>query len=481
MSTEAAPAGTAEPIQLRTIPMAQLTSHPGNVRQDLKVSKEFRASVLRRMLTPLLVVEAPEGGYKVFDGNRRLLVLVEAKRESALCLVFGDVDAAEEYLAMTITARQREGLSDAEQAVALFQAAELGASVRQMAQAAGLKQKEVKTAVRFAGSETLRQATQSEGARRSVTLDEMAALIEFENDPEALKELTAAVGGHDFDWLLQRRRADRDDRARLARERKEYVAAGVRMLDSRTDLPEGAEELWRLRTTEDGERLSDEDHRECPGHAVAPQEFGSGWATVCLDPAGNEHHLQNPRRKEEERDPAAEAAVVQGNKDWVAATAVRREWLVQFARRRSLAKEVQETVARFVVEQILLGGYIITNSLNASETLDLARQWLGADKDAGWPQCAEVAAKAAPGKVPVLQFVAVASPLERQAGAKDRRAWRTDRLGYTDGLRERIGSYLRSLESLGYELSPVERAVAEGRSYDPFEKAKAQPVPDALS
>ncbi|MEU0770564.1 ParB/RepB/Spo0J family partition protein [Streptomyces albogriseolus] len=483
MSTQAATADPAERIQLRTIPMAQLTSHPGNVRQDLKVSKEFRASVLRRMLTPLLVVEAPDGGYKVFDGNRRLTVLVEAERDSALCLVFEDVDAAEEYLAMTTTARQREGLSDTEQAVALFQAAELGADVRQIAQAAGLKQKEVRTAIRFVGSESLRQAVQKGKTALPVTLDHMAALIEFEDDPDALKVISGAVGRGDFDWVVRRLRNERDERIERAKQREEYVAAGIRVFDSRDDLPEGAEELWRLRTTEGGDSISTEDHLACPGHAVAPHEYGGKWTTVCLDPAGNGHHLHHPRvsRDGQKRDPAAEAAVVQGNKDWVAANDVRREWLAQFARRKSWPKETQDVMSRFVASQILLGGHIITSGMNTSDSLKLACQWLALGEDADWAQCAEAAAQAAPGKLPLIQFAAVAAIMERQVGAKDRRAWRTDRLAYTEGTRKRIASYLQALGSLGYELSPVERAVAEGRTYDPFEKAKAQPAPDGLS
>src|ERR1700761_4940819 len=47
------------------IPTADLRTHPGNVRQDLDLSAEFKASVAAEgVRIPLLITAGPEGGWR---------------------------------------------------------------------------------------------------------------------------------------------------------------------------------------------------------------------------------------------------------------------------------------------------------------------------------------------------------------------------------------------------------------------------------
>ncbi len=468
---EAPQSAHVQGMRLETIPLDALTRHPGNVRKNLKITKAFRTSVLRRMVTPLLVVALPEGGYKVFDGHRRLVVLVDAKRPSAPCLVFDDLSAAEEFLAMAVTARQREGLSDDEQALALFEAVQLGTDDREAADATGLTKKQVRTAVRFAGSEKLRKLTGKAKNLPALGLDQMAALLEFENDPAAVEQLTAAAESGNFDWHLEKLRSKREARRKFAEQGKEYRAAGIQVIDSRSDLPDTAAEVWGLADA-DGRYLSRDDHQSCPGHVMAPwDDEGTGWNAFCLDPAAHGHQVRitDPSRKPKAaKDPAAMRAVKEGNRDWEAATTVRRNWLAQFARRRTWAKETQEAMSRFAAREMIRGGYVLNNGFNADDSLELMRQWLAMPEDAGWKKCAEAADQAGAGRLPFLHFATVGTRIEKQAGARDRRAWRTDSQAYTDDLRGRIGDYLRALGELGYELSPIEQAVADRETYHPL-------------
>ncbi|RKN53472.1 hypothetical protein D7231_35085, partial [Streptomyces klenkii] len=305
-------------------------------------------------------------------------------------------------------------------------------------------------------------------------LEHMAALIEFEDDAGAVEALTqAARENRDFAYTLRRLRYDRAERKQLAEQRATYVETGVQVIDSYHDLPRGAAALHDLWGAEDGQWIREKDHRSCPGHVMAPGQYIGNWTAYCLDPAGNGHRPRSGNGAKK-ADPAAMRAVVEGNKDWVAATDVRRDWLLQFTRRKTWPKTAQEQMSRFAAQQVLLGGDIITQGLGAPEALELARQWLGLPETADRSACAEAAAQADPRRLVLHHFVAVAATIERQAGAKDRRAWRTDHLAYPRALRERIGEYLRLLETLGYQLSPIERAVASGETHHPAREDAAQ-------
>jgi len=53
-----------------TISVSQLTTHPGNVREDLELTPEFCASIASEgVRVPLLVTATSDGAYRVIEGT----------------------------------------------------------------------------------------------------------------------------------------------------------------------------------------------------------------------------------------------------------------------------------------------------------------------------------------------------------------------------------------------------------------------------
>ena len=56
---------------------AEVSGHPGNVREDLELSQEFCDSVAEiGVRVPLLVTPTSDGGYRVIEGHRRLAAVI---------------------------------------------------------------------------------------------------------------------------------------------------------------------------------------------------------------------------------------------------------------------------------------------------------------------------------------------------------------------------------------------------------------------
>ena len=75
-----------------------------------------------------------------------------------------------------------------------------------------------------------------------------------------------------------------------------------------------------------------------------------------------------------------------------------------------------------------------------------------------------ICATAPAGRLPLVMFAPVATAFESAMGEGDgRNTWRIDR--YSPCPREQAAAYLILLAGLGYQLSVIERAVAEQQPY----------------
>ncbi|MEW2306990.1 ParB N-terminal domain-containing protein [Streptomyces sp. NPDC006655] len=480
MSTETVeqPTATEQPTAItfrsEDVPLSQLISHPGNVREDLKITDRFRRSIRKRLRTPLLVTPMPDGNYKVIDGHRRLLVMIEDKWPTAPVVIDDDraEDEAGQFLDMVTTAEQREGLTTREKAAALFSAAELGADAKRMAAETGWTQKDVKTAVKVGG------ATKTAEVAKSVdyewTLDELSDLAEFEGEPEVLAELATAAKEGTFKWAVRRIRNEREEAAKLAKEREELMAAGITVIDSRENLPEKATPVDKLRT-HDGKRIKDEEHTQCKGHAMAPGQYDNDWTAYCLNPALNDHTVYSYSASSSttgKPDKAVLKRTIQGNKHYKAATQVRREWLKQWMTRKTFPKDAQVIMGRFAAESALRGDDLATGGITHEDGSRLLRDWLGiADASRAGTMMPDIVAQADARRLFLFPFMAVVASYEKATGHKDNRAWRTDSQGPSEYTRKRLGAYLAVLASLGHQVTPIEQAIIDGVSYDGTEHA----------
>jgi ParB-like nuclease domain len=181
-SSGAVPSGLGSRLM---IPVAALTAHPGNVRQDLALDAEFLASIADNgVLVPLRITldtddQGEATGYRVIDGHRRLAAALKAGHAEVPYDLVTDRqgDEAGQYLDMYNAHHNRKDLTVREEAGALFAAHQAGASKTRIRKATGLKAPQVKAALTAATLTDENHAALTDGGY-DLTLEELAILAE---------------------------------------------------------------------------------------------------------------------------------------------------------------------------------------------------------------------------------------------------------------------------------------------------------------
>ncbi|MEJ7796790.1 MAG: hypothetical protein WKF50_14640, partial [Nocardioides sp.] len=223
-----------------------------------------------------------------------------------------------------------------------------------------------------------------------------------------------------------------------------------------------------------GKDLTPARHKKCPGHVawlggswdyvdvdgvpVARVDHSAGhrrvqsYASVsgCADPRKHGHadryshsgSSSSPKAadmsdEEREKASAARRLVIDNNKAWASAETVRREWLAEFASRKTAPKGA----AAFVVQALQND----LNELLSWSSNEMAAEWLSLDARTGFAAAAE---KATEGRALQIALVQVLGLYEAKSSQQD---WRSS------GKTSRAGRYLRFLDSCGYGLSTVEK------------------------
>jgi ParB family chromosome partitioning protein len=469
------PAGPPMP---QMVSVDALSAHPGNVREDLDLTQEFCASVAEiGVRIPLLITAADGGGYRVIEGHRRLAAAVKAGLAELPCVLDPERagDQAGQYLDMVIanSAAQRKNFTPVQEAIALFAAQEAGATRTRIRRATGRKADDIKTALQAGGLCDETRAKTGE-LTRQLTLDELALLAEFDDDKTAIDRIMEALRhGYTVAYVAERIRQDRAEETEHQRLRAELEAAGIHVTD---ELPDGAARLVLL--THDGEDLTEDNHAACPGrgaffpswnrlHAIHycanPAEHGHTFRTLLLPrpSQGSDGEITPSPIPDPPGDPAPDPdrkLVIEGNKAWAAAGEVRKRWLQQLLARRAAAREV----SRFVAEQLLTMPEPLRMGLSTAHSKPLFTDVTG--QDAG--QLMEGCGTCPAARLPLFMLAPIAVAYEGEmtgADASRRGTWRTDR--YSPCPRTDAGRYLAFLANLGYQLSAIEQAVADGVPY----------------
>ncbi|MCZ4125993.1 ParB N-terminal domain-containing protein [Streptomyces sp. H39-S7] len=455
------------------IRIGALTPHPKNAREDLDINAPFVDSLRAEGCRIPVKVQRLDGGVlQVNDGNRRFF---GSKDAGLTHLPYewddDDRDAAGQFLDMITTAQHRKGLSPSEMNVAMFAASEAGAQIGRIAKAAGVRQKDVRTLVKVRSDAALNAAVT--GGSYEWTFEHMTALTEFADDPEALAAITevaakARATPRDVEWIITVERTKRDQQVKAETHRAELEADGQRIREAE-ELSERALPVWRLR------EISMEEHAQCKGQVwVFDEQRGDRYEPYCSAPGLYGHVVSGstssgdtkaPAEKEAER--AARAAVKKGNIDWDASEALRHKWITDLIKRRSLSKNTTNALIGHVNEALLSGTWGISEDLNKGATTENLATFLGLNTQQAQDR-AGFAGHAAkdPRRAPQLQFAAIAAVREKSA---TRSAWRTDDQ-HAPWTRKPTGQWFRVLESLGYQLTPIEQSVMDGEPYDPAKK-----------
>ncbi len=458
------------------VPVSDLAAHPGNVRQDLDLTAEFTASIASEgVRIPLLITTGPGGGWRVIEGHRRLAAAVQAGLAEVPC----DIDPgragdeAGQYLDMLLanSPGYRANYTVLEETAALFAAHEAGASRTRIRKATGRSAAQVKAAVTAGGLAPGTRARAAE-ASQDVTLDDLALLAEFDGEEAATERLLACLEqGYPLEHAAARIRQDRAEAAEHQRILAELDAADVTVTDA---LPDGA--AWLTSLTHDGEHLTAEAHVACLGHGATFRPWSPlepSW--YCASPAEHGHasrwqipdsggtssdNIGSSGRAGTGSDPGQDPGrrlVITGNRAWQAAAEVRHRWLAaSFFPRRSVPREAQVFLAR----QLLAMPDPLRIGLSSAAHKALFTTLTGHDAGQQDQDCDT----ATTGRLAVIALGPVITAYEHaMTEAEGRSTWRTDR--YSPCPRADAGRYLTFLAGIGYSLSAIEQAVADGTAY----------------
>ncbi len=379
-----------------------------NVRSDAaaSLSKGFIGSIRERgVLEAIIADRNTEGVTTVRAGHRRTLAAIEANLPTVPVMVHtGPQARVDRIIDQIVENEHREALSNRDKVAAVHQLALEGLSVATIAKRAALSKKEVAAAITIADSPVAEHADQ-------LTLEQAAAMVEFEADPVAVEQLLNAAPRGQFDQMLSRLRQDRAVAEATAVMIVCVEAAGLTAITEagRYDGPDAQVAVLR---TKDGDRITDAEHAECPGHAMwvttsynrvgqfvdygddeeedyddedcegqkpdaapdadpeveeeDPWRMSAGRSDVmaipvCTDWKANGHRhswhstsSDAPRAadmSEDEREAArlARRKVIENNKAWDACTPVRRAWLAQFAQRKAAPAGAEALIAEAAI------------------------------------------------------------------------------------------------------------------------------------
>jgi ParB family transcriptional regulator, chromosome partitioning protein len=478
-----------------------LTAHPGNVRRDIHLDQEFLDSIAELgILTPLRITPAGNGVYRVIEGHRRLaaaeqLGLTEVPYDLA---AEREGDEAGQFLDMYATNHHRKGLSTLEEADALFGASANGASKRRIRKATGLSADEVASAMKAGGMSGLARETAA-AFGQDLTLDQAALFAEFQDDEEAVSQImTDICNGRTGQHVAERLRQERAHEAARQQLITQLTSDGYQIADEYPGI-----RLLLIYLTQDGQDLTPQTHAACPGRAVHLSSYNPPIVThFCTDPDSHGHASRSqdsglpdlggsgatgtdgadtPPTPETAPVPdPARRLVIEGNKAWTAAANVRKRWLAgSLLARRTTPREAMP----FITAQLLKMPSPVRDAITRASRSSLFQEITG-----GTIRHDENTSTWTAGRLPLaILAVIAASYEERMDGDQGRFTWRTDRR-FTQCPRDDAGAYFRFLASVGYELSPIEQAVADGSSYagdqpadDPGTDGETGTTPDDLA
>jgi hypothetical protein len=283
--------------------------------------------------------------------------------------------------------------------------------------------------------------------------------------------LDAFNRGESGQHTAERIRTERSVKAKADEALARYRAAGYQIV---TDgVPTGA--IIILALAHNGDNLTAELHETCPGRGIVFHSWDpDNPVHFCADPAANGHESRfgtaaadstAPGGSDEHpvlplADPQPEPPgglgmkfVIDGNRAWLSAAKVRLDFLHALFTRNTASREI----SMFIASQFLDMPGPLRSKLTIAPHRDLFAELTGnltPDKLDRWTT----------GKLPMLSLALIVTSYEEQLGGDSGKlTWREDKFspcGKADA-----GTYLRFLASLGYELSPIEQAIADGVPY----------------
>ncbi|MBN9141450.1 MAG: ParB N-terminal domain-containing protein [Micrococcales bacterium] len=455
-----------------------------NVRTTVALDEPFVRSIKRHgVIVPVVGYRNEDGQVVVRFGQRRILAAIKAGRVTVPAQLGNASDDPRIRIIHQMTENvHRASMTEADEAVALYDLTLDGLTPTRIAQELAFKPARVKTAVMVAGSEVAIKAV----ASQQLTLDQALVLAEFEDDPDALADLSETAERYpaSFDHTAQRLRAQRERRQRYQAVVDEYTAQGITVTEEPVSYYSGTMYLDNLETGR-GKELTVKNYRGKPGYAVTIEEDDEGnyeaipvvidWASHGLQVIGTAARESNAEaasggdaaiseadtlaavEAERERKRAERRELIANNRDWASAEVVRREWLANLVNRKSLPKNGAAFVATTLAGNT---GQVIAALQDGNR---LAHTFLGLERTYGQNKLVALVTEA-PTKAATVSFTIAVAAIEDSI---TREAWR-----YPN---ERNKAYFATLRDWGYTLSDVENIVLGITPAKTEDTAEAEP------
>jgi ParB family chromosome partitioning protein len=404
------------------------------------------------VLEPIVARRDEQGTVLVRMGQRRTLAAREAEVPTVPVFV---IDAADNTIRRILEQLaendHRRDLTGAEHVAAFQQLAFEGLSVATIAKRTRHTTQAVRDALAIAENETASDAIKM----HELTLDQAAALIEFESDPATVDALVevATENPEQFAHATQRARDDQRMKAIKDTAKAELVERGFTVLDSEPGYYETDFTPIRDLVTSEGERVTEDMIADADGRAAFVRVYYSSEEATVLyylaDPkaAGFKKNGSTGGPMTDEQK-AERKELIGNNKAWASAEVVRREWLTTFLGTKTLPKDAVLVAARGVTTHRREVGTAMERGNSLAHVL------LGIDRGDFWsPDKLASFVDQNPTKA---QHVTLAIVLAGIDGSTSKETWRRP-----DPLH---AAYFCQLAAWGYALSEVEQIVADAHS-----------------
>ena len=360
-NTTQTPEATMEYLDANTVTIGanMRTSDADSVQADTAFIESIKA---QGILVPVLAYRDGED-IVVIAGKRRTLAAAHTGQRLPAVIYPTPPADLDRLVAQWDENERRDPMTEADRLAGIEQMTLLGLSVAQVAKRTHHDPAAISAAVTVATSAPAREALTS---YTNLTLEQAAAMVEFQDDPEVMESLSLIAGDpeYDFDHTVATIRQDRLETVAITEATDAITAKGITIVE-RPEYGSTVIRLSQLVDADSGDRIEEEDHQACPGHAVWltferwSETPGATAHPVCTDPKTNGHRdayamsigsgqSQTGPRTEEQK--AERREVIANNKAWDAATEVRRAFLTKMAQRKTPPTGAEAVISAAVAQ-----------------------------------------------------------------------------------------------------------------------------------